>query len=1210
MTESVLVSLRSADNRQGKVEGTRVCFSVYQCFAVMDDDSRALLRRLATHLRQQPGLALWNGPLLEPLLEVAPDLGSAIKAVITGEEGPAAGEVAGVRACSAESLPAGVETVFICATRAVERMLAADALPNTIKAIDAEILASIAFEAIPARAWTPLAKNIYPIKVPRIRFSGTADMLLIDCPARNLALMPNGLGYVYNALKKAGINFETFDLDIVTYHRYHIRRLFDECGKIVMPSGREMPTDPWQAENYDLWDNPEVLAYLSPIVDEAAAAIIKAKPKVLGLSIQQCNTAFSRMLVTQVKAALPDLVLLVGGFSCYNPDIGLRAFPEADYMCMGESDLTVGPLAKQLVAGELPKDQPGVISRFDTPDRLFVPAPMQHNLDQLDFPRYEWFDLSIYRNYNGYQLVPVIASRGCRWSRCTFCAERFYWRIRSAQNFVNELEWLVDRGCTLFMFNESDLNGMPEKVIDICEEIIRRDIRVRLTGQLRIQKTSDGPFYRKLHEAGFVALRFGVDAFSENTLRLQKKGYTVDMIRQNLKECWEAGIFTEVNWVIGVPGETDADCDEGVDLILENQKYIGRLANINPLILVNGSVYWIDPERHGIRFRTSKEELYTSNPRYVPADAWYSIDPYIDAQVRKQRFENIVLRLHESGFKVGAWAERVIADVKEARDRARAGGPRKPSDPVVAADEPSLIEATPTHKIWLYKKRYYAVPLALGEIDLKNPESADSQGVLAADNETLLRVELEHAKSWADTRGQYDAQERQRIAGSLYRAGSAIGDEHKAAAVASRALIVKCDREFIAIERDRLEALRALAPVAEPAPSAPLQSAPPSDRTARSLWPSRQEPAAWKDGDTSPLQNATAFASGTNAPSRPAPSTAPAPIQDTEFVAIRAITKGAEPSMLTSLHDYNLVEYDGLFYGLPHGLAFDWEDPSAASQSGVIVADSAQKAMRRIRERSHRRGPVTTVAVAERGSGPVGEVSKVPKLLDTMEGYNIVSYEGFVYGLPQALGPIDLTQTDAIEIEGVIRDVSRQVVENEILDLIAARRFKGPSTPTGAELLELIEDYNLVRYRGYVYGLPRSLGSIDLTTTDVTDLEGVVRDVSRQVVENKIRELAVSRYGPAPSPQPQLLGSIENYNIVSYEGYIYGLPQSLGTLDITRTDVSTLKGVVRDELREVVEDEIRDLVFRGQAGIGPSLRAMLKTLAAGARNHAGGDPRH
>ena len=131
MTESVLVSLKSADGKQGSVEGTRVCFSVYQCFAVMDDESRALLRRLAEHLRNQPGLALWNGPLLEPLLEIAPDLRGKVKAVITAEEGPAEGDVAGIKACSADALPEGVETVFVCATRAVERMMAADALPNS-----------------------------------------------------------------------------------------------------------------------------------------------------------------------------------------------------------------------------------------------------------------------------------------------------------------------------------------------------------------------------------------------------------------------------------------------------------------------------------------------------------------------------------------------------------------------------------------------------------------------------------------------------------------------------------------------------------------------------------------------------------------------------------------------------------------------------------------------------------------------------------------------------------------------------------------------------------------------------------------------------------------------------------------------------------------------------------------------------------------------
>ena len=168
----------------------------------------------------------------------------------------------------------------------------------------------------------------------------------------------------------------------------------------------------------------------------------------------------------------------------------------------------------------------------------------------------------------------------------------------------------------------------------------------------------------------------------------------------------------------------------------------------------------------------------------------------------------------------------------------------------------------------------------------------------------MLLVELEHGKSWANSRGQYDAQERQRIAGSLYRAGSAIGDERKEAAVAPRALIVKFNGEFIAIERDRLEAVRALLG-ADPVLTAPPQSAPLYRRIAkvmlgkediRSIWPSRQEPVAWKDGDTSPLHDAASIRERhERAVFRRRPSQCAAPIQDTSFFAVRAITKGAQP---------------------------------------------------------------------------------------------------------------------------------------------------------------------------------------------------------------------------------------------------------------------------------------------------------------------------
>jgi hypothetical protein len=286
--------------------------------------------------------------------------------------------------------------------------------------------------------------------------------------------------------------------------------------------------------------------------------------------------------------------------------------------------------------------------------------------------------------------------------------------------------------------------------------------------------------------------------------------------------------------------------------------------------------------------------------------------------------------------------------------------------------------------------------------------------------------------------------------------------------------------------------------------------------------------------------------------------------------ALRAVTKGAEPSLLTSLLEYNLIEFDGLFYGIPHGLAYDWNDPNASAQPGVHVEDSAQKVMRKIRSRSHRHTakPTASASLPYKGSGPVGAIDHVPVLLDTIEDYNIVSYEGFIYGLPHALGSVDLEDTDVIELEGVIRDVSRSVVENEIRDLVAVRRSRAGMS-AGAEFLDTLEGYNIVRYGGYIYGLPQSLGALDLADPTVIERKGVIRDVSRLVVENEIYERS------AEAAPPQLLGSLETYNIIGYEGFFYGVPQALGSFDLATADIDALTGIIREASREAVEREIQ-----------------------------------
>jgi radical SAM superfamily enzyme YgiQ (UPF0313 family) len=680
--ESLLATVECKSQVE-RLKGTRVTFSPQQCFSLDGSPEDLLsLQILQSYLKKFSTVTfVGRQQLVDYFLLYMPEIKDRVTvAYINADDKQMGYEISSV---TLPPIPNHTKAIFLCETLALHRMQLHDQLeartPHISDVVDLSILADTALDKVPQRSWLQVPRNIYPVDLPEIRFDSQLDLIVLDCPSRNLALMPNGLGYLNSALKKTSISYQIFDLDIVAYHRFHIHRLFDIGGSVTLPSGRILPEDPWQAEHYDLWsvkphteksENDELVKLFQPLIDETINALVEARPNILGLSIQQCNESISRLIVNGVKAALPDLVLVVGGFSCYNPDIGLKAFPEADYMCIGESDLVVGPLFEALARDERPYNQAGVLSQFDTPDYFYIPGPMIQDLDQIEFPKYEWADLSLYRNFNSYQLTPIIASRGCRWSRCTFCAERFFWRIRSPENFADELEWLITQGCRVYMFNESDLNGMPERVLEICDEIIRRGLHnhIKLTGQLRIHKGSDKAFFQKLAEAGFVALRFGIDAFSENTLRLQKKGYTSAMVSQNLKDCWEAGIYTEVNWVIGVPGETEEDIDEGIGLFLDNAEYIGRLANINPLILVNGGVYWIDPEAHKIKFKAPKEEVYTKYPRALPADIWWSEEPYIDAHVRMQRFEKIATRLYQAGFPVGDWAKQVIEDVTNRKD--------------------------------------------------------------------------------------------------------------------------------------------------------------------------------------------------------------------------------------------------------------------------------------------------------------------------------------------------------------------------------------------------------------------------------------------------------------------------------------------------------------------------------------------------------------
>ncbi len=967
MTAKNILKL-SDGTKEFEAEGKRVFFSAYRLFNLIDRETQSFSRlceKLADFLRSQDGLYIYartnffrdlqkDSPALDALDLKFVDEAALVALADAGATDAHTIFIAEIDARDIFDMQLGMKKMF-------------SVQPT---ALDFSCLVSICPELVPSFSWGNSSLSVYPLEVPQVEIEPDLDLLLLDCPARNLSLMPNGLAYVHNALKKTTANFQTLDLDIITYHNYHIHRIHNLCDTVILPSGLEMPEDPWQAAHYDIWFMSEVIDYFSPVINDVADKIVAARPKILAMSIQACNESFSRRLINIVRAKSPETIILLGGYSCYSPDIGLRAFPEADYMCVGEADLSIGPLVEALIRDEHVANMPGVVSRNDDPKIPFIPAPMQHNLDALDFPKYEWIGTDIYVNFNGYRLTPVIASRGCRWARCTFCAERFYWRIRSPKNFVDELEWLASQGCHLFMFNESDLNGHPEMLLEICDEIIRRDLQVLLTGQLRIHKKCTRAYFDKLKKAGFAALRFGVDAFSANALRLQKKGYTTETISNVLRDCHEAGIASEINWVIGVPGETEEDIDEGIDLILQNKQYINRLANINPLILSNGSVYWLEPEEHNIKFRMPQAELYKRYYRAIPAHLWYSEEPYIDANVRKRWFEKIILRLHESNFTIGDWAQRVIEDVVKNKDAHRVAVAQSPTvEQENDFPSPVLRDNYKGFNIYQLAETFYAVPENIENVDFLTTGVLES-GVITDLTEQSVKDIIDESLDWANSRSMY----RKHI--SDFGTGKA---ELRVSQFLEEAAFFKYDGHFYAVS---------LADMAEQV----------SADTLRSCDVIEYKIANWFGRLITRTDNHKIIGS------------------ENAFYAVPLSLHRMEAHMVNDLEKYGIRAFTHLDDAVRFAKDMAKQSSGSAPTTGGAQAED-------------------NPANVQEAFGPAfGNFFEHPKLLDEIDSYLVIGYEGFVYGLPKQYGDVDLTQVDVMTWPGVLRDVSNDAVIEQILE--------------------------------------------------------------------------------------------------------------------------------------------------------------------------------
>ncbi|MGD2089311.1 MAG: radical SAM protein [Candidatus Aminicenantes bacterium] len=306
--------------------------------------------------------------------------------------------------------------------------------------------------------------------------------------------------------------------------------------------------------------------------EHLSSLFAKTRPTVLGLSVYSGSMAASLFAFKLAKETYPHIKTVMGGGIFFsdlavgspNFDFFLEKAGYIDKIIIGEGET----LLLKFLKGELDKNQKVFISQ-EKPEYLLDPSAA-------DIPDFSDFDTRYYPHLSYY------TSRSCPF-QCNFCVETTYWgkfRKKNARKIAAEMiELSRKHNNQLFVLCDCLLNPV---IKDLVTEFMKKELTVYWDGYLRVDRhTCNRENTLSWRRSGFYRARLGVESGSQRILDLMNKNITIDHIKTSITSIAYAGIKTSTMWVIGYPGETEADFLKTLQLIDELKDNIYE-ADCNP----------------------------------------------------------------------------------------------------------------------------------------------------------------------------------------------------------------------------------------------------------------------------------------------------------------------------------------------------------------------------------------------------------------------------------------------------------------------------------------------------------------------------------------------------------------------------------------------------------------------------------------------------
>lgn len=324
----------------------------------------------------------------------------------------------------------------------------------------------------------------------------------------------------------------------------------------------------------DEYENPYFDLFKGQILD----SIIKNGPSIVGISVTATSQVIPAFTLARLLKERESGIHITMGGSVFTKLIDSLQGPHelftlVDSFIVFEGEHALLELANQLEGKRDFSKVPNFVYRDGSQTHVNKPFYIE-DINSLPTPDYDGFPLDLYLSPK--RVLPLQASRGCYWRKCTFCnlhVDNLKFRLRNPDLVLEDITKLTVRHKTKYLFFSDEC--MPVKQLDnLSTRLIDNGIEINWMAGVRFDKGLTKEVLERAREAGCLKMVFGLESSNKRVLSLMDKGIETETVKNVINYCLDSDIAIHMYIIVGFPSETREEALETLDFVRSNDRFL------------------------------------------------------------------------------------------------------------------------------------------------------------------------------------------------------------------------------------------------------------------------------------------------------------------------------------------------------------------------------------------------------------------------------------------------------------------------------------------------------------------------------------------------------------------------------------------------------------------------------------------------------------